>query len=201
MKMELAGLSVAEATFKSFPLLKDVLIIAGPGNNGGDGLVAARHLKLWGYNPKVYYPKSSQKDLFKGLQTQLKNLDVEFVQDINGFEKFQLIIDAIFGFSFKSGEIREPFKSIIEGINNVPSIPILSVDIPSGWDVEKGFVKGGIREPDVLISLTAPKPVANHLDLGKTQHFVGGRFIGKEFAERYGIEIYNYKGYDQTVKL
>ena len=48
--MELAGLSVAEATLKCFPpqTHKRVLIAAGPGNNGGDGLVAARHLRHFG---------------------------------------------------------------------------------------------------------------------------------------------------------
>lgn len=49
--MELAGYSVAVALAKSYPLESlskpDVLIISGPGNNGGDGLVAARHLKLF----------------------------------------------------------------------------------------------------------------------------------------------------------
>jgi NAD(P)H-hydrate epimerase len=55
--MELAGLAVAQATAAVFPLVKEgveapapsVLVLAGPGNNGGDGLVAARHLALWGY--------------------------------------------------------------------------------------------------------------------------------------------------------
>lgn len=49
--MELAGLSVATATCKAFPPSEysRVLVVAGPGNNGGDALVAARHLKHFGY--------------------------------------------------------------------------------------------------------------------------------------------------------
>ncbi|CAJ1427122.1 unnamed protein product, partial [Effrenium voratum] len=43
--MELAGLSVASAVADAYPAAKQVLIVAGPGNNGGDGLVAARHLR------------------------------------------------------------------------------------------------------------------------------------------------------------
>ena len=65
--MELAGLAVAQATYRYFedyvrPKLGktenvSVLAICGPGNNGGDGLVAARHLQQFGYRPTIYYPK------------------------------------------------------------------------------------------------------------------------------------------------
>ena len=64
--MELAGLSVAEAITKVYDAVafSKILIVAGPGNNGGDGLVTARHLKHFGYQPSIYYPKPSSKPLF-----------------------------------------------------------------------------------------------------------------------------------------
>ena len=57
--MELAGLSVAQATHDFWKLQpgKRILIVAGPGNNGGDGIVAARHLQLFGYKCTLVYPK------------------------------------------------------------------------------------------------------------------------------------------------
>ena len=65
--MELAGLAVAKTIIKNIlrgtTTTKNkfnpnkVLVLVGPGNNGGDGLVAARHLKLWNYDPIIYYPK------------------------------------------------------------------------------------------------------------------------------------------------
>ncbi|KAJ1529103.1 hypothetical protein HK405_002237, partial [Cladochytrium tenue] len=74
--MELAGLSVAQAVAKMYPLQSHprVLVVAGPGNNGGDALVAARHLFFFGYRPTVLYPKRPAKSLFAGLVRQLENL-------------------------------------------------------------------------------------------------------------------------------
>ena len=51
--MELAGLSVASAVAAEYPPDRRILVVAGPGNNGGDGLVAARHLRHFGYDVKV----------------------------------------------------------------------------------------------------------------------------------------------------
>jgi NAD(P)H-hydrate epimerase len=65
--MELAGLSVAEAVYQVVPpddsssKKSTILIVCGPGNNGGDGLVAARHLVMFGYDCVVVYPKQSSK--------------------------------------------------------------------------------------------------------------------------------------------
>lgn len=65
--MELAGLSCAEAVYKTYPpteKCKHVFVACGPGNQGGDGLVAARHLFHFGYIPTVWYPKRKDAPLF-----------------------------------------------------------------------------------------------------------------------------------------
>ena len=73
--MELAGLAVAQSTYDYTekyvkPKMNGdvdkmrVLAICGPGNNGGDGLVAARHLQQFGYLPTILYPKPQAKELF-----------------------------------------------------------------------------------------------------------------------------------------
>lgn len=58
--------SCAQAVSAAFPLpkYKRVIVVAGPGNNGGDGLVCARHLNLFGYNVEVVYPKRVDKPMF-----------------------------------------------------------------------------------------------------------------------------------------
>jgi len=65
--MELAGLATAIAIEKVFPLHSHarVLVICGPGNNGGDGLVCARHLRHFGYSVHAFYPKRREVKWYK----------------------------------------------------------------------------------------------------------------------------------------
>lgn len=98
--MELAGLSCAQAIHKVYPPDSHprVLVVAGPGNNGGDGLVAARHLFHWRYSPRVYYPKQGKTEIFKGLVKQLGTLKVPFVESLEEAVKdVDLVVDAVFG--------------------------------------------------------------------------------------------------------
>lgn len=115
--MEMAGMSVAEIVTKTFPENSHpkVLVVCGPGNNGGDGLVAARHLAQYGYKPQIVYPKKTEVKLYQNLMLQCKNLDINFTKELpKDFENdFDVVLDSIFGFSFK-GKIREPFDEIIK---------------------------------------------------------------------------------------
>ena len=130
--MELAGLSVAQSIYKVYPKNQypKVLVCVGPGNNGGDGLVAARHLAQWGYQPVIHYPKRNEKSLCINLVTQCNGLNISFTNDLLSIKEYDLILDAIFGFSFK-GEIRSPFKDVLSKIKQ-SHVPIVSIDIPSG---------------------------------------------------------------------
>jgi NAD(P)H-hydrate epimerase len=85
-----------------------------------------------------------------------------------------VILDAIFGFSFQ-GPVRAPFDSALNLLKS-SKLPMVSVDIPSGWDVEQGNTAGVGLEPDVLVSLTAPKEGVKAF---KGRHFLGGRFVPK----------------------
>jgi len=95
-----------------------------------------------------------------------------------------VILDAIFGFSFK-GPVRPPFDEALRLIAGC-KLPIVSVDIPSGWDVEQGNAGGVGLEPDVLVSLTAPKLGVKAF---KGRHFLGGRFV-----PRWVIEMFFSRG-------
>lgn len=66
--MELAGLTIALVIVKYYPNKKNIFIATGPGNNGGDGIVAARHLSIFNYSVTVYRPSKLEKpdsDFFK----------------------------------------------------------------------------------------------------------------------------------------
>lgn len=79
------------------------------------------------------------------------------------------------GFSF-SGEIREPFPSVISALENTKK-PVLAVDAPSSWTIEGGPPDNGPGKdynPSALISLTAPKPLIKYYH---GRHFVGGRSV------------------------
>lgn len=100
--MELAGLACAKAVYKCYPPTdcSRLLVAAGPGNQGGDGLVAARHAALWGYQVKVWYPKQGKTDLFQSLKAQLEAMEVEFAAEDEFDDALQwseVILDSIFG--------------------------------------------------------------------------------------------------------
>ncbi|XP_032010085.1 NAD(P)H-hydrate epimerase isoform X2 [Hylobates moloch] len=177
-----------------------VLVICGPGNNGGDGLVCARHLKLFGYEPTIYYPKRPNKPLFTALVTQCQKMDIPFLGEMPSEpmmidELYELVVDAIFGFSFK-GDVREPFYSILSVLKGL-TVPIASIDIPSGWDVEKGN-SGGIQ-PDLLISLTAPKKSAAQFT-GR-YHYLGGRFVPPALEKKYQLNLPPYPDTECVYRL
>ncbi|CAM9454184.1 unnamed protein product [Hapterophycus canaliculatus] len=157
--MELAGLSVACAVAKVYPPSSRVLIVCGPGNNGGDGLVAARHLWQFGYRPTCLYPKPTPRQLFTNLVEQCKQLDIPFLPDWAAAgdlgTRYDVVVDAMFGFGFK-GDPRPPFDTILKDLSSC-ALPIVSVDVPSGWSVDEGDATGDGLKPEMLVSLTAPK--------------------------------------------
>jgi len=225
--MELAGLACAQtvATVYDVKRYNRVLVCCGPGNQGGDGLVAARHLSMFGYNPTLYMPKPGSKDIYQRLHTQCNNLSITTLPPSPPSKEdlklsYDVILDAIFGFSFHP-PVRPPFDAVLPLLAS-SGLPIMSVDIPSGWDVEKGPVElttkvgnaderklGEVArvdgekpfkwlEPDVLISLTAPKEGVRSF---AGRHFLGGRFIPWEMQKKYELNLPNYSGSEQIVEL
>ena len=77
----------------------------------------------------------------------------------------------------RPGGVRAPFDVALGMMRVSGGPPVVSIDIPSGWDVERGDTAGVGVQPAVLVSLTAPKSFAEvHLPAG-VRHFLGGRFL------------------------
>lgn len=219
--MELAGLAVAQSAHdfllltssESKPVTsetkekkKKILVLAGPGNNGGDGLVAARHLSHFGHDVTVVLPKQSSGNLFVNLRKQCEDLFIPILSSLPeevlaaSGKDFDLIVDALFGFSFK-GPAREPFSSLINymvNANAVSNTAVISVDIPSGWDVNDGDIHATKFIPNAVVSLTAPKICMK----GFTgAHYLGGRFVPPNIATQFALTIPPYQGSDQILRI
>ena len=202
--MEIAGLTVAKVINKEFVKGNKckIITLCGPGNNGGDGLVASRFLKEFGNQVDILYPKRNNKnELYKRLVTQCENYEINIMEKTYDsieeykqlFDKYDFIVDALFGFSFK-GEIRQPFKTIIDAMKEYEN-KIISIDIPSGFDINNGNIFNTFI-PKVLISLTLPKLCSKSF---KGEHFLGGRFVPKKLFEHFNLDC--KKIYENTNEL
>ena len=153
--MENAGRNVAEEVLKMVndPRQIKVAILCGRGNNGGDGFVVARHLHNHHIPVNVFLVariSNILKDGDAGINLEIllnMKIPVKELLDITGVHNvleelndYNILIDALFGTGL-SGEVREPFKTLIRGVNNLNK-PIVSVDIPSGLDCNNGNVLG-----------------------------------------------------------
>jgi NAD(P)H-hydrate epimerase len=219
--MELAGLSCAQALAAVYPARTHprVLVCCGPGNQGGDGLVAARHLSMFGYKPTIYMPKPGKKDIYERLHKQTRNLEISTLPISDSTDSLtshlarstDVILDAIFGFSFHP-PVRAPFDRVLPLLSR-SKLPIVSVDIPSGWDVEKGPIlletekhdkeensdeKIECLMPEVLVSLTAPKEGVRAF---RGRHFLGGRFVSSELEKKFELNLPAYLGVDQIIDI
>ena len=143
------------------------------------------------------YPKQTSKALYQNLARQCRELGIPVLEAMPDLSAggFGVVMDAIFGFSF-AGEPRPPFDAILAALKATP-IPIVSVDIPSGWAVDGGPPPGGIQ-PHMLVSLTAPKKCASEFN---GVHYVGGRFVSPAFAEKHDLVLPEYPGAEQCVRV
>jgi len=163
--MERAGLAAAElARTLSGDSGKPVLILAGPGNNGGDALVVARHLKQWWFKVSVVCltkPQQYSGDAALALQAWHK-AGGELVTEIPPAQDWALAIDGLFGIGLKR-ELDGAYAALVEQLNAL-DVPVLALDIPSGLDADSGRVLDHAVEADHTITFIALKPGLLTLD-------------------------------------
>lgn len=140
-----------------------VLIVAGPGNNGGDALVAARHLKAWWFRVTVVFAGERDRlphDAQAALDAWLA-VDGE-LQDGIPAENFDLVVDGLFGIGL-SRPPQDRFRELIVQINDLRR-PVLAIDVPSGLCADTGRVLGTAIRADCTLTLLGLKPGLFTLD-------------------------------------
>ena len=168
--MENAGRNVAEEILKMLddPQQAKVAILCGKGNNGGDGFVEARHLHNHSIHVDVFLiarVSDILKDGDAGINLQIllnMKIPVKEIFDIPGvnsilkeLHNYNILVDALFGTGL-SGDVREPFKTLINGVDNLNK-PTISVDIPSGLDCNTGKILGAAIKATKTVTFAAAK--------------------------------------------
>ncbi len=157
--MEAAGAAVADAV-REVAGGGRVLVACGKGNNGGDGLVAARALAETGYAVEValLWPAGELSGDARANLERLAGVPVREVEGAGLGEALAgagAVVDAIFGTGF-AGAPRDPAAAAIEAINACPA-PVVAADIASGVDASTGEVAGAAVEADVTVTFHARK--------------------------------------------
>jgi NAD(P)H-hydrate epimerase len=196
LMMENAGHGVADfiaSRFRGKLKNKRVAAVCGTGNNGGDGFVASRHLAGYGTRITVILLgtpldlKSEEAKLNWGIIEKMDSVEIIFGKELADAAKARIananiILDSIFGTGIK-GEIREPYASAIDAINNSKGY-IVAVDVPSGFDPNTGEIHEKCVKADATVTF-------HRLKVGLAK---GKKFTGKVHVERIGIPPEAEKG-------
>ncbi len=154
--MESAGTACAAEISADFPDVKNILILAGKGNNGGDGFVIARLLK--DKHVRVYLADGAPKS--KEAISQYRKLPEDiFIKDKSfsiELKKADLVIDAVYGFSFH-GFLDQEIKKIFKEVNE-SNKKIVSIDINSGCESDSGFCDSDAIRSEITLALDCWKP-------------------------------------------
>ena len=157
--MENAGTALFNFIKNTADKNSNILILAGPGNNGGDGFVLMRHLISNGYKADIYYPAENNK-YGSAAQENLNilkklNISIYDLSAINNINKYDIIIDALFGIGL-TRNITGIYKEIIEKANNTNALKI-AVDIASGLISDSAEVPECVFKADYTITFSTLK--------------------------------------------
>jgi hydroxyethylthiazole kinase-like uncharacterized protein yjeF len=197
--MEEAGTAVAAAARALLataerPAHAPILVLAGPGNNGGDGSVAARHLAAAGRRVILVLVATetapttpdARRNWERLAGTTVERLHAGGDRDVHfllaGVEKAALVIDALLG-SGVHGPLREPIRSAVDLVVRAreAGVPVLAVDTPTAVDLTGGVASDPVVKADVTVTFHRPK--LGHLTR------VGGALAGRVLVAPIGIPV------------
>lgn len=163
--MENAGRGVAEEIMRRFKPPCRVALFCGPGGNGGDGFVAARHLAASGFDVEVVLVgdeseigSEEAKANWRVLKSMPSSIGLRVVKDssqLPELEGVDVIVDALVGTGVR-GVLRPPIIQAVEAINEMEGFKV-SIDVPSGIDADTGEVLGAAVKADLTVTLHCEK--------------------------------------------
>jgi len=163
--MENAGKAVCDEVAGRFSLGSKIVVYAGTGRNGGDGMVAARHLASRGYHVTVILigtaaeirDETTLKN-WQAINAMSETVSIEILQDSSQISprECDVAIDALLGTGVR-GSLRQPIRAAVEAINQMNCFKV-AVDVPTGIDSDGGDVLGTALKADLTVTFHATKP-------------------------------------------
>jgi hydroxyethylthiazole kinase-like uncharacterized protein yjeF len=150
--MENAGCAVAQEIVRRFGA-RPTLVLCGPGNNGGDGFVAARYLKQWGWPVRLALHGDRAK--LSGAAATMADLWLDPVErlTLDTLAGAELIVDGIFG-----AGLTRPLSNELAEIAHAVTVPAVAIDVPSGLDGATGQPLGAAFRADLTVTFFRKKP-------------------------------------------
>ncbi|MBR9705691.1 NAD(P)H-hydrate epimerase [Candidatus Pacearchaeota archaeon] len=192
--MENAGRNLARLVASLNP--KKVSILYGKGNNGADGLVAARHLLIYGIDVEIIPASEDNGETVIHELNILKHLGIRPKQrvDLNS----DLIIDGLLGYNIR-GDPKGRFAELIEAANDCRrrGVTIVSIDIPSGMDPDSGSKHNPCIYADYVLTLALPKKGLRYME----NVYLANISIPKQVYSELGINIEDYFKYEDIIQI
>ncbi len=154
--MDSAGRAVADEVARHFPDAREVAVLCGPGNNGGDGFVAARHLLEKGYAVRLGFQGDRAK--LPHDAAAMAKLWTGAVEPLAAglLARADVVVDALFGAGL-ARPIEGAFATLIEALNG-SGPPVVAIDVPSGIDGTTGAVRGVAVRATTTVTFFRLKP-------------------------------------------
>jgi hydroxyethylthiazole kinase-like uncharacterized protein yjeF len=164
--MENAAIGVVEAIVEAFGEAESAAIFCGPGNNGGDGLAAARHLSVRGWEVRIFLvtgghelsaDAAAQLAICRKMELPILEIaaEKELRVAVEAAADCDVVVDALFGTGL-ARPLEGLFARVVDGINGLP-VPCVAVDLPSGLAASEPRPIGLHVKADLTVTFAAPK--------------------------------------------
>ena len=157
--MQRAGEAAFNVLKREWPEVQSIIVVAGNGNNAGDGYILAKLAKQQGINVVIICEQPKRELIGDAKQAQLEwlKLGAKTLQFSEvDFTQFDVLVDALLGTGV-TGEVKSAFQDVIQQINQT-DIPVLSIDLPSGMQANTGQALPVCIKADVTVTFVATKP-------------------------------------------